>query len=329
MSPAVTARTHLIERAAELLGEPGGPQDWRPVRPEAAPAPAPAAPASAQDAPVQAPDQVVGKALGKAPAKDGSTTGTAAPPAPIGLEALRAAGLVVGGDGPARSRVVEEIAVVQHQMLRTVQEGPRAGTSQGRIVVVTSALPGEGKTFAALNLAAAAAGGAAGVVLVDVDGREGGCGGALGVAGRPGLRQLASDPSLRPNGLPLRTAIPRLTFLPYGGSVEGDAAGGRRDPPPGAAMASAILRLAAALPQHVIVLDTPPSLSTSEASTLASIAGQVVLVVDAERTQRNEVEAALDMLEACPVLQLLLNRARFSANDTFGAHGDYGAPDAG
>ncbi|MBP0496094.1 hypothetical protein [Roseomonas indoligenes] len=304
MSPAVTARTHLIERAAELLGDPGGTQDWRAVRPLA---------------------PLAADAAAQGPAK----AEAAVPPPVIAAETLREAGLVMAGDRPARSRAVEEIAVVQHQMLRTVQEGPRAGTPQGRIVLVTSALPGEGKTFAALNLAAAAAGGAAGVVLVDMDGREGGCSGALGTAGQPGLRQLASDPSLRPAGMPLRTAVERLTFLPHGSAGDGAEAGGRRDLPSGAAMAAAILRLASALPQHVIVLDTPPSLSTSEASTLASIAGQVILVVDAERTQRNEVEAALDLLEACPVLQLLLNRARFSANDTFGAHGDYGAPDAG
>ncbi|MCR0985101.1 P-loop NTPase family protein [Roseomonas populi] len=312
MSPAATARTHLIERAAELLGDPGAPQEWRPVLPDVPRAADSAPEASAPEAPAKAE--------------------AAAPPPPIAVETLRAAGLVAP-DRPERSRVAEEIAVIQHQMLRTVQDGPRAGTAQGRIVVVTSALPGEGKSFAALNLAAAAAGGAAGVVLVDVDGREGGCSQALGTAGRPGLRQIASTPSLRPATLPLRTAIDRLSFLPYGtapgGADEGAEKGGRGDLPSGAAIASAILRLAAALPQHVIVLDTPPSLSTSEASTLASIAGQVILVVDAERTQRNEVEAALDMLDACPVLQLLLNRVRFSANDTFGAHGDYGAPNAG
>ncbi|MFC0406725.1 P-loop NTPase family protein [Roseomonas elaeocarpi] len=302
MSPAAPQRTHLVERAAELLGGHGGTQDWRTARPDTPPIPeAPARPAT-----VVPPE-----------------------PPPIASERLQATGLIVAQNGPGRSRAVEEIAVVQHQMLRTVQEGPRSSTPQGRIVVVTSALPGEGKTFAALNLAAAAAGGAAGVVLVDVDGRQGGCSHALDVAGRPGLYQLASDPALRPTTLPLRTAVDRLLFLPHGVGGVAPEPGSRRDLPSGAAMADAILRLASALPRHVIVLDTPPSLSTSEASTLASIAGQVILVVDAERTQRNEVEAALDMLEACPVLQLLLNRVRFSANDTFGAHGSYGAPDVG
>jgi protein-tyrosine kinase len=75
----------------------------------------------------------------------------------------------------------------------------------------------------------------------------------------------------------------------------------------------------------VLVLDSPPCLSTSDCSALAAVAGQVVLVVNAEKTLRNEVEAALDMLDACPLLQLLLNRVRLTVNDTFGARGDYGA----
>ncbi len=94
---------------------------------------------------------------------------------------------------------------------------------------------------------------------------------------------------------------------------------------PGPMMTAALARLAAALPDHIIVLDTPPCLSTSDASILAPIVGQVVLVVEAERTQRAEVEAALDLVEACPNLQLLLNHAVLTANDTFGAYGGYDA----
>ena len=57
---------------------------------------------------------------------------------------------------------------------------------------------------------------------------------------------------------------------------------------------------------------------------LAPVVGQVVVVVRAEYTQRNEVEAALDMIDACPTLQML-NQARLGSNDSFGAYGVYGA----
>jgi len=46
-------------------------------------------------------------------------------------------------------------------------------------------------------------------------------------------------------------------------------------------------------------------------------AGQIALVVEAERTKRAEVEAALDILDACPTLQLLLNRSALQVSDGF------------
>ena len=85
-----------------------------------------------------------------------------------------------------------------------------------------------------------------------------------------------------------------------------------------------IRALAVAMPHHIIVLDAPPALATSDANALAPVVGQVVLVVQAEETPRDEVEAALDVVEACPSLHLLLNQTRFTANDSFGAYGAYG-----
>ena len=95
--------------------------------------------------------------------------------------------------------------------------------------------------------------------------------------------------------------------------------------PPGTTVAAAIQRLAALLPQHVIILDAPPCLSTSDPEQpRARRRARSLLVVEAERTQRSEVEAALDMVEACPILQLMLNQTRLNSTDTFGAYGAYG-----
>jgi receptor protein-tyrosine kinase len=135
----------------------------------------------------------------------------------------------------------------------------------------------------------------------------------------PGLRTLAQDPMQRPDMLLAPTGVPSLSFLSYG-----PAAPGQSGLPSGAMLAQAIARLAAAMPNRIIVLDAPPCLYTSEPAALASVAGQVVLVVRAESTQRDEVEGALDMVESCPNLQLLLNRTRMAPNNTFGAYDYYG-----
>lgn len=311
MNTAPKGRAHLVERAVEAMGG----MEARDPRPAAAP---PAAPPGAAPQPLQPP-----------PAQPAARSQPAAPPAapvapavpPIPMDLLIKAGLVAGPTGPGRSRLSEEIAVTQHAVLRTVKATPSVDGRCGRMVMIASARPGEGKTFTALNLAAAIAGsGARPVVLVDADGKHLSISRLLGHAESAGLRMLAAEPTRAPQTLLLPTAVPRLSFLPYGAHPAGQPAAA-----PGPMMAAALARLAAALPDHILVLDTPPCLSTSDASILAPIVGQVVMVVEAERTQRAEVEAALDLVEACPNLQLLLNRAVLTANDTFGAYGGYDA----
>jgi receptor protein-tyrosine kinase len=246
----------------------------------------------------------------------------AAPTRPmLDLETMRNAGFVVTGAGAMRSRVTEELSVVQHQIRRTVQSTEAAEGRVARLVLVTCAKPGEGKTFCSMNIAARLAlGSAEQVILVDGDGKaQGSLTQMLGQQDTPGLRVLAVDPEERPEPLLVPTAIERLHFLPYGPG-KADAT----ELPSGIMLAAAVERLAKALPHHIIIFDAPPCLYTSEPSAIASVAGQVLLVVRAESTQRDEVEAALDMVESCPTLQLLLNRTRMVSKNTFGAYGYYG-----
>jgi len=295
-------RAHLVERAAAAMARAGGRGAGGPPHP-----PPPETPPPNTPTPEAAPPP-----LGTA------VTPSLPPPHPtVALDALHAAGLIADMAGPGRSLAAEEIAVVQHQVLRVADEGgPRAPPAR-QVVLVASALPREGKSFIAVNLAASIAlSGARPVLLVDADGAAGSLSDRTGLAAAEGLRDLMAQPHRRPGDLIRPTALDRLLVLPHGAIRDG-----LTEAAPGASMAEAVRRLAQALPRHVIVLDPPPCLSASVCSALAGTAGQVVLVVDAERTERSEVEAALDVLEACPVLQLLLNRVRLTSNDSFGAHG--------
>jgi protein-tyrosine kinase len=315
MNSAPKGRAHLVERAVEAMGgmEARDPRPAAPPQTTPQTTPPPTLPAAAPAALTPPPR----------PAAPTQPAGQPAPAAlpPIPLDVMVKAGLVSGSTGPGRSRISEEIAVTQHAVLRTVKTTPSVDGRCGRMVMIASARPGEGKTFTALNLAAAIAGsGARPVVLVDADGKHLSVSRLLGHAETPGLRMLAAEPNRAPQALLVPTAVPRLSFLSYGPHPAGQPV-----MTPGTMMTAALSRLAAALPDHIIVLDTPPCLSTSDAPILAPIVGQVVMVVEAERTQRAEVEAALDLVEACPNLQLLLNRAVLTANDTFGAYGGYDA----
>jgi Mrp family chromosome partitioning ATPase len=63
-------------------------------------------------------------------------------------------------------------------------------------------------------------------------------------------------------------------------------------------------------PDRIIIFDSPPLLLTTESPVLATHMGQVVVVVEAQRTPQNAVKQALAAIEACPVKMLMLNKAR-------------------
>ena len=280
MSMPSRVRAHLLERAAEAFSDPNAFTARQPgPAPEASPT------RMLEGQALRLPEAPVARLPGTEDESlaPGRVEAPAPPPAkpPIALSAMGSAGLTAVPAGSQRSRLVEELALAQQQVLRGMEE---AG-GRNRVVLVTSARPGEGKTFIALNLAGSMANsGARKVVLVDVDGKRGSLSDALGVSEATGLRHLAASPQERGQPLLLQTELRNLLVLPYGRAVAGAA-----QVPSGTQLAEAITRLARGLPDHVLVLDTPPSLSTSDANALSAMAGQVVMVVDAGRTQRNEV----------------------------------------
>ena len=252
--------------------------------------------------------------------QDQTPSAVAAPRPKVDLATLRRAGLAAL-PGYSRSRISEEVTMVQHQVLRTMRAtmaAEDANNLNSRIVLITSARPGEGKTYCALNIAVSlAASGAVPVVLIDADGKSDGLSDLLNLGDQPGLRALATDPRRPPRGAVVDAEVPRLLVLPFGAQPQADAAAAVL---PVATLAAAVERVAAALPEHILIVDAQPCLASSDSATLASIAGQVLMVVEAERTSRSEVEAALDMVDACQTLQLVLNKVRLTGNDTFGAY---------
>ncbi len=243
------------------------------------------------------------------------------PPLPnrslIGYDRLQAAGMVMARG--TRSRISEEYRIVLGRVLRALRDDPD-GQSAANLLLVTSAKPGEGKSFTALNLAGSIAQHTSEkVVLIDLDAKVRPLTALLGAADEPGFYELAANPRLDPQTVVLPTAIAGLSFIPVGhrlGEMDGQAGAGTLN--------EAITRIARHFAGHVVVLDAPPCLSTSDPSTVAPIVGQIVMVIEAERTQRSEVEAALDLVRVCPNITMLLNKVQLTSSHTFGAYDYYG-----
>jgi protein-tyrosine kinase len=74
-----------------------------------------------------------------------------------------------------------------------------------------------------------------------------------------------------------------------------------------------------------VIFDAPPVLASTESTVLAHRVGQIVMVVEAEKTQRRTLEDALTLLNACSNVNLLLNKSRVSFGaEGYGGYGGYG-----
>lgn len=234
----------------------------------------------------------------------------------IDMAALERAGMFDWSRG--RSRISEEFRLAQRQLLR-IAFSPDAEPGLSNLLMVTSARPGEGKSFTALNLAGSVAlQGDHHVLLIDSDSKRDSICQALGLADAPGVLDLAANPAMDPSEVILRTEIEHLSILPVG-QERGRSSElfASRD------MTRLIQRLGRRYTDRMLILDAPPCLSTSDPAALAPVVGQILFVVEAERTQRDEVEAALDLIQACPQIMLLLNKVQVSTRYTFGAYSNY------
>jgi protein-tyrosine kinase len=189
-----------------------------------------------------------------------------------------------------------------------------------RLILVTSSLPGEGKTFTTLNLAfSMAREHDISVLLVDADLPKAHISRVLGIAERPGLIDALRGEAAESESLVLRTDIPGLEILPAGGSSEGATE----------LIASArMTRVAAQLtqrnPRRLVLLDSSPVLVSSEARALVHVPGQILLVARSGRTPQRALLEALSLLDKKRLSGLVLNDAAPVAGSSYHSYGYYG-----
>lgn len=203
-----------------------------------------------------------------------------------------------------RTQLGDEMRVIKRPLLRNVAGKSAAPVKDANLIMITSALPGEGKTFVAANLAVSIAMELDHtVLLVDADVSRPSLPDVLGFDQERGLLDVLTDPGLDLSQVLLRTNIEKLSVLPAG------------TPHPRAtellasdAMNHLLAEMARRYHDRIIIFDSPPLLVTTEARALAMHMGQVVLVVKAESTTHAEVKNAIAAIDSCPVKMVLLNK---------------------
>ncbi len=140
----------------------------------------------------------------------------------------------------------------------------------------------------------------------------------LGLSQAPGLLDLAANPKLDAGALLVRSPIEQFSILPVGCDRERDA-----ELFSSKEMSRLIQKLGLRYADRLLIIDAPPCLATGDAAAIAPSVGQILFVVEAERTRRDEVEASLDLIQACPNIALVLNKQKVSSRHTFGAYSSY------
>jgi len=176
----------------------------------------------------------------------------------------------------------------------------------GKRIMVTSAFPGEGKSFTSVNLAMSiAAERDHGVLLIDADVARPTIPRELGIHADVGLMDWLIDGAPDLSQLVLPTNVETLSLLPAGRHNEHATEWLASD-----AMGRLLDELSKRYPDCVLIFDSPPLLVTTEARVLASYMGQIIMVVESGRTPREAVTQALSTIESNEIVGLVLNKAR-------------------
>lgn len=211
-----------------------------------------------------------------------------------------------------RSAIAEEYRTIKRPLLTNIAgDSVTPPIPHGNLIMVTSALEGDGKTFSSICLALSIAmEREKNVLFVDADTAKAEAGRMLGVPSTsPGLIDVLENENARVADYILPTNVEKLRILPAGGlhTHANELLASAR-------MHKLMLALSDEDPDRIIVFDSPPLLLTTEAAVLASFMGQIVFVVSSDSTPQYAVTQAIEHIGEEKMVGMLLNRARKRTN---------------
>jgi protein-tyrosine kinase len=175
----------------------------------------------AQAFPVPAPVVEAAPAAAPAPASKAGNDGlvrTSTRKVDLDLARMRELGMVTAAGG--RTALVEDFRIIKRPLIKKAFAERAPGDLPGNLIMVTSSLPGEGKTYCAINLAMSIAMELDHtVLLVDADVARPSVLRTLGLPAQRGLMDILVDESLDLSDVMLRTNVPTLAILPAGTST--------------------------------------------------------------------------------------------------------------
>ena len=231
----------------------------------------------------------------------------------IDLARLRQLGMITPNE--EKTQIVEEFRIIKRPLITHAFNQGAGRIKNGNLIMVSSALVGEGKSFCAINLAMSIAMEMDHtVLLVDADVAQPSIPKYLGLKNEKGLLDVLLDDKLELSDVMLRTNIEKLSIL-----TAGRKSRHATELLASQSMSDLLTEIAQRYRERIVIFDSPPLLLASEATVLASQMGQIVLVVEAETTPQKTVMEALRQIESCEVINLIYNKARpFPGGEFYG-----------
>jgi len=220
----------------------------------------------------------------------------------------------------SHSRIAEEYRSIKRPLVTNALGSRKRDIKNANLILVTSSIPGEGKTFTSINLAfSIAAELDKKVLLIDADVAKPSVSKVLGIESKHGLIDFLETDSLSLSDIILQTEIPGLRIITAGKSHQFSTELLASDK-----MIALSKELSERYSDRIVIFDTPPLLATTQAEVLASQMGQIILVIAAETTAQSFVQESVKKLQDCSDVVLgVLNKAQRNLNAGYYGYGHY------
>ena len=219
--------------------------------------------------------------------------------------------------GSSNTEAIEEYRNIKRPLVNNAFGNGSEGIIRSNLILITSSLPGEGKTFTAINLALSIANELdKKVLLIDADVARPSVSKTLGINQSPGLIEYLDGADINFSDIIIRTSIPGLSVIPAGKlhNFSTELLSSNK-------MALFVEELSNRYPDRIVIFDSPPLLAATQAEVLARLVGQVVLVIEAEKTLQNVVMEAVGKLISCDVVLAVFNKTKRNLDINYYGYG--------